>query len=480
MLKPTRRRNPAEGGYLLVLWIFLFFVLMGLQGVAVASPPLHASGSHRGGAAKSQKITVTSHLELKKSLQKSLPGTVISIAPGHYGRGIYLKNIHGTPDQPIIIRAANPENPPVFQGLGEGAKLSNCSYVKLSNLIFKGFPKNGVNVDDGGNIATPSHHIVLENLVVREIGPKGNHDAIKMSGVRHFVVRGCRLEKWGGSGLDLVGCQNGLVEDCRFNGGEGFRSANGVQIKGGSRDILVQISVFRNVKERVVNIGGMTGLQYFRPAVLGYEARDITIAGNTVIGGEAHIAWVTSRNSHVHHNLFYQPEKWVGRILQETKDPQFAPCKKGLFENNLIVTNKRVRSAFNIGRGTDPATFVFRNNAWFQPGVDSKPSLPTPENGGVYGLDPMLVEAGEAGFVSTSTEPSLRQVGPWAYEPLVLNKEFGDVETFSSVVVPAPPPAAPEKVSWLLAGSLGLAGLLAFIFLWYRALNWFFSRGEPR
>lgn len=461
-------------------WVIFCLLFLGMQVQAIAAPKSGASLSSKTAFSEPQKIVVNNGTELKVALKQLQPGTLIEVAPGHYNRGFYLKNVHGTPERPIVIRAADPVTPPAFKGLGEGVKLSNCSYIKLSNLVFTGFPTNGVNIDDGGNVATPSHHIILQNLVVREIGPKGNHDAIKMSGVRHFVVRGCRLEKWGGSGLDLVGCQNGLVEDCRFIGGADFRSANGVQIKGGSRNILVQTSIFRNIRDRVVNIGGMTGLKYFRPAVMGYEASDITVAGNTFVGGEAQIAWVTSRNSHVHHNLIYRPEKWVGRILQETKDPQFAPCQKGLFENNLVVTNHRVRSVFNIGRGTEPGSFVFRSNAWFRQDGDSKPNLPTPETGGIYGLDPMLVDSGEAGYVAGSAEPRLRQAGPWAYEPLVLDAEFGDVDLVAAVAIPAPPPPAPSKGSWLLAGSLGLVGLLVFGFLWYRVLNWFFSRGDSR
>ncbi|MBB5346972.1 right-handed parallel beta-helix repeat-containing protein [Desulfoprunum benzoelyticum] len=389
--------------------------------------------------ASPQTITVTNHEELKKALFQIVPGTTILIASGVYSKGFYLEAIHGTAAAPIVISGTDPENPPVFTGFGEGAKLSNCSYVKLSNLIFQGFPKNGINIDDGGNVETPSHHLLLENLEIRNIGPKGNADALKLSGVQHFVVRDCRIASWGGSAIDLVGCQNGLIEKCRLLGGKGFRNANGIQIKGGSRFILVQTSLFRNAGERAINLGGSTGLQYFRPAITDYEARDVTIAGNTFIGGEAHVAWVTAQDSQVHHNLFFLPGKWIGRILQETKDQRFKPSGNGFFANNMVVTDERVGTMFNVGRGTDPDSFIFRDNAWFRSDSSRKPILPTSEKDGMYDLDPMIADQGEGPLTPGSTDPRIKQVGPWEYAPWQMKQDFGDVMV--------PPVIAPKKTA---------------------------------
>lgn len=380
-----------------------------------------------GAAAAAQILSVATHAELNNALRQAQPGTTIAVAPGLYSGGFALKDLHGTPEAPIVITGSDPGNPPIFTGTGEGAKLSSCSYVKLSHLVFQGFPKNGLNIDDGGKVETPSHHLLLEKLRIREIGPKGNVDALKLSGVNHFVIRDCLIESWAGSAVDLVGCRNGLIEGCQLLGGEGFRNANGIQIKGGSRFILVQNSLFRNAGERVINLGGSTGLQYFRPAVEDFEARDITLAGNTFVGSESQVAWVTAQESHVHHNLFFLPGKWVGRILQETKDSRFKPSGKGLFEHNLVVTDERVGNFFNVGRGTDPDSFVFRGNVWFRPDSKAKPNLPTKEKGGIYDLDPMLLNADGGWLRPHSADPRLKQVGPWNYVPWKLKQDFADV-----------------------------------------------------
>ena len=208
-----------------------------------------------------------------------------------------------------------------------------------------------------------------------------------MSGVDRFVVRRCRFEGWGGSGIDMVGCHDGVVADCTFVGRDGFSQSNGVQLKGGTTGVLVQGCSFQNAGQRSINLGGSTGLQFFRPRVGDFEARNITIAGNRFMGSMAPVAWVTANGGHVHHNTIILPEKWVLRILQETEDPQFRPSHEGVFEHNLVVYDSRVQVFVNVGSRTAPETFVFRHNAWLDADGCRRPSLPAPEENGVYLCD---------------------------------------------------------------------------------------------
>lgn len=363
--------------------------------------------------------------ELKDALTKLASGDQLLLSPGFY-REISLKNLHGTSQAPIVIRGSDPNLPPVFEGGREGLKLTSCSYLKCDNLIFRGFASNGINIDDGGKKA-PSHHIILENIHVLDTGGNGNQDAVKLSGVADFILRSCRIEGWGGSGVDMVGCRNGLVEACVFSGKQGFRGGNAIQIKGGSHNILVQNNLFRMAGLRTVQIGGLTGKQYFRPFVGDYEAKHVTIAGNTFIGGESQLAWVTAQDSHVHHNLFFRPEKWLGRILQETKETQFKPCQRGVFERNVVVTDQRVKVFFNVGRGTDPESFVFRENLWFRPDGDNRPNLPSFEKDGIYDVDPMILADNDGALQTNSADTHLKQVGPDAYQSWDVGADFSDV-----------------------------------------------------
>jgi hypothetical protein len=335
--------------------------------------------------AQAEEIRVADTIELRAALAHIAPDATVLLSPGVYEGGMYLSNVSGTGEAPIVIQGADPNAPPVFRGGGGQAfHLADCSHVVLRNIRVEGFAGNGINIDDGGSFETPSHHITLEDIAILETGPKGNHDALKMSGVDHFVVRNCRFEAWGGSAIDMVGCHHGLVEDCTFIGREGFSQDNAVQLKGGTADVLVQCCLFRNAGQRAINLGGSTGLQFFRPGVQGYEAKDITIAGNRFEGSLSPVAWVTADGGHVHHNTIVLPEKWVLRILQETEDPQFASCHGGIFEDNLVFYDSRVQVFVNVGPRTAAGTFVFRRNAWCDVEGMRRPSLPVSEQNGVY------------------------------------------------------------------------------------------------
>lgn len=350
---------------------------------AAASPP---SGA--------KEVRVSTAEALEAALSAAAPGTTILVGAGSY-RGFRASSVRGAAERPIVVRAEDPAAPPLFGG---GLHLSDIAHVVLERLTITGAPSNGINIDDGGTFETPSHHVVLRDVVVRACGGRGNDDGIKLSGVDDFVVESCTVERWGrgGSAVDMVGCRRGLIDRCTFHDDEHNPASNGVQAKGGSRDVTIRRCRFEHAGQRAVNIGGSTGLAYFRPRPEGFEAKDIVVEGCTFIGSQAPIAFVGADGAVVRFNTFHRPGKWVVRILQETREPGFAPCRGGVFADNLVVYRRGdVATAVNVGPGTAPETFRFERNFWFA--IDdpqrSAPTLPVTERDGAGGADPLFVDA---------------------------------------------------------------------------------------
>lgn len=360
---------------------------------------------------------VSTDAELRTALGAAGPGTRIRIVSGAYRPGVYVTNLHGTADEPVVIEGADENDPPVFQGGEEAWHLTGCSHVVLRNIHARQQSANGVNVDDGGSFNTPSHHVVLENLTVTETGPRGNHDPIKLSGVDDFAVRGCRIEGWGGQAVDMVGCHRGFIEGCTFRGKPGFSQSAGPQIKGGSSDATVRRCLFVRAAGRGVSLGGSTGMRIFRPPGAKYEAKGITVEGCVFVGGEAPTAYVGVDGATVRYNTIYRPEKSVMRIFQETTVPGFAPCRDGRFERNLVVFCREDVSVFvNVGPNTKPETFRFADNLWHcedRPEA-SRPDLPVAEMGGVYRVDPKLLQA--AGEALKPQNERAAGYGAWAWK----------------------------------------------------------------
>jgi len=374
-----------------------------------------------------QVVAVKDAPGLRRAVAQAKPGTRVEIAPGEYAGGFNFTNVRGEAGRPIIIAAADPKQPPLFKGATEGIHLTEAVYVELHNLSFSGATGNGINIDDGGSYETPTHHIILRGLKITDVGPKGNHDGIKLSGVDDFRVEGCTIERWGtgnGSAIDMVGCHRGVIEGNVFRHHEGIGAdtgGNAVQTKGGCRDIAIRRNRFENAGQRAINIGGSTGLDYFRPPLKSwpeqeprYEAKDIRVEGNTFIGSATPMAFVGVDGATVRFNTIYRPKRWAMRILQETRAPGFVPARNGEFTDNIIAfrSDEWFEGGVNIGPNTAPQSFKFARNFWYclDAPKRSHPTLPTPEAQGVYGQDPLFRD-GEKGDLRLGPDSPARKMG---------------------------------------------------------------------
>jgi hypothetical protein len=357
-------------------------------------------------AKESAEVRVRTVEEIRRAAGAAKPGTRIRIAPGTYAGGLHVTGLTGAPGRPVVLEAADPKDPPRFQGGPNGIQLSDPAHVEIRDLVFEGATGNGLNLDDGGTPESPAHHVVLHGLVVRDVGPDGNRDGIKLSGLVDFRVEACTVERWGrgGSAVDMVGCQRGTIEGCTFRHSADASGASGVQAKGGSQDVAIRKNRFENAGSRAVNAGGSTGLAYFRPALAAwkgprFEAKDLRVEGNTFVGGDTPVAFVGVDGATFRFNTVHRPGRWAMRILQETREEGFVPTRGGAYTDNLVVfrSDRWSEGGANVGPGTEPASFTFARNVWFCEDAPARTRdlvrLPAAEADGTYGKDPLFVDA---------------------------------------------------------------------------------------
>ena len=347
----------------------------------------------------------------RAAVRAAKAGDTVRVAAGTYSGSFYFENLHGTAGKPILIAAADPQNPPVIAG---SLHFSEVSHLELRSFTFRGAKGNSLNIDDGGSYETPSHHVTLRNLRILESGSGGNQDGIKLSGVDHFQIEECEVVGWsdGGSGIDMVGCHHGKIVQCQFR-----RGGNGIQAKGGSAEITIQKCRFEDCRSRGINLGGSTGMEYFRPPVKSmppngkYEAKGITVTRCVFVGGGAPVAFVGVESAIVDFCTIYRPGRWAIRMLQETREPGFVPSGKSAFRDNIVVFRSTGWSegGVNIGPGTAPQTFRFARNLWYcEDRPDrSRPHLPTPETDGGYGADPLFRNPEQGDFRLKATSPAI-------------------------------------------------------------------------
>lgn len=133
-------------------------------------------------------VVVRDNEELRNAFRNLKPGATIKIAPGEYSGGHYIEGL-----KDVTIEGQDPKNPPHLQGGANALHASRCENLMLRHLRISGQTGNGLNLDDGGIFDKPVTGILIENVAISDVGPKGNHDGIKCSGLDRLSIRDCTL-----------------------------------------------------------------------------------------------------------------------------------------------------------------------------------------------------------------------------------------------------------------------------------------------
>lgn len=373
---------------------------------ATYTTTLHVAVGGTGGGSEADPFG-----SIEDAAALATPGTRIVVHAGTYAGGLYVSDLAGTAAAPIAIVG---EPGAVLEGGGEALHLSNVAYLVLEGLEARGSTANGINVDDGAD-GTASAHVVFRDLFIHDIGTGGNNDCLKLSGLDDFWVLGSEFSGCdAGDAIDMVGCHDAIVAGNHFHDSPG---SGGVQMKGGSADVLVHGNLFEDQAGRSINAGGSTGLEYFRPLEAPHEAARLRIVANVFVrSGDTPIAFVGCDACVFAHNTVIDPGTRVSRILQESTDARFVPSRNGLFVDNIVVYEASVVSFadrfVNVGPGTAPATFTYGSNLWYARDDPSRaPMIPAsipPETGSISGMDPMLDAS--AGIPAASPAAGLGRV----------------------------------------------------------------------
>ncbi|MBX7156404.1 MAG: hypothetical protein K1X91_15720 [Bacteriodetes bacterium] len=351
---------------------------------------------------------------LQQATASAQAGDTILINSGVYSGGDFISNLNGNENAWIVIRATE-RGGAIFRGGSQAFQMSEASYIRIENLVFEQQTANGVNIDDGGTYETPTHHLHIENCEWRSMNATGNNDELKLSGIDDFVIRNCILRNGakGGSLIDMVGCHRGtFINNIFENGG-----SNAIQAKGATSEILIQANKFVNCGDRTINIGGSTGLEFFRPLGAKYEAKAIQVYSNIFIGSVTPIAYVGAVECKVENNTIYKPTRWALRILQETTAQGFLPCGNNTFRNNIIVIGNTGTVAINVGGNTAPETFTFEYNLWYNPDNTtwSGPNTPVTEPNRILNKNPLFMDTVD--FRIPPTSPAYKAGSPTATTP---------------------------------------------------------------
>ena len=343
-----------------------------------------------------------------------------------------------------------------------GLHIRGGRYLVLDSLRISGYA-NAIHIEDYAyrgqaqrfNDRTMATQIIIRNSHITAYKdpspnrPRGNNDAIKISGVNHFLIVDNIIETGGqrGSGIDAVGCHDGIITGNMVRGiidvaaldpnNNDHIGGSGIQVKGGSENILIHGNVVRDFNPyggRAINAGGSSDAYLYRPSLVpeslgtNYEARNIQVIANIIINNFDAIAFpncvdcVLANNTIVDIAMSRDPARQgrgirllnesPGAIVFETNpilpyEPtetiRIAPTQNIRIYNNIFhYAQADVRQAIQAPSTVEAqAISELRNNLWWihDAGNDARPvmgtdAIPIPaETDGLYQIDPGFIDS---------------------------------------------------------------------------------------
>ncbi len=271
-----------------------------------------------------------------------------------------LSNLHGTAQQPIVIRAATGETPVLTRPVRPNGdydqnnlEIADSSYVTIQGLVFRGG-------EIGVRLTGTNHHLTIENS---EIADTGNAGFTANSGdTDALILRHNQIHRTGrftlavteGEGIYL-GCNgatcrvtNSVIEQNYIHDLRGTSSGgnDGIEVKVGSGGNIVRHNVIHTTT---------VGTAYPCILVYGGGANPNTVEGNVVWQcGEAIVAVADAT---VRNNIVLQSNTGLASYPHE----QVAVLQNVSFINNTVYGHAECASL----RWTGAINMVLANNALY-------------------------------------------------------------------------------------------------------------------
>jgi hypothetical protein len=318
---------------------------------------------------------------------KVKPGDEIVLLPGEH-RGVTLESIHGTVEQPIVIRSVDADHIAVIKADLYGIRLRNPRHVeirdlkitdaKINGIVLEGRAKGAAAEEEAS--ADPPGHVTIRNVAVLNTGPEGLRHAIDVERLSHVTIRDCRISAWAGSGIEIIASSNVTVRDTGFSGRENFTQLSGVRVRAGSERVFVDRCTFIDAGDQAVCIGGESEMEDFRPAPAEdaqpgtlYEAAHVQVTRCIMVRGRSAVAFVNCRHASVRNCTIVRPQRAVFSIRNEQTDPRFGGTRQSSIGSNLIVWKPGdVEMITHLAGGADVSGISLEQNLWWSPQLAEK------------------------------------------------------------------------------------------------------------
>jgi hypothetical protein len=306
---------------------------------------------------------------------KIRPGDEVILLPGRH-RPASFDRLVGTSEAPITIRGASPQKPAVISAQLDGIRIKHGAHLVIKDLQITGGSASGIWISGAsaeGSAAQRDNDILITNVAISKIGPRGQRHGIYLNALNDVRVVGARIEGWGGSAIELVACSDVTIASGTFKGLVDHTQYCGIRARAGSERVSISECRFENAGDFVICMGGKSNPTDFIPAIPSdaqaasvSEAAAIQVDRCKIVGGLCPIALIHADACSVRASTIVRPHRCVMAVLNESPDVRVKPTGRNTFGFNLMVwqAGDIVRLA-EIGEGAKADTIVLEDNLWW-------------------------------------------------------------------------------------------------------------------
>jgi Ca2+-binding RTX toxin-like protein len=361
------------------------------------------TGNDAGGGAEGDPLKT-----IQAAVNKATPGTAIMVKAGTYGENLNLGGLHGTPDHPIVLMSA--DGPQAAKIVG-GPSAAAVTAYGISNVGIYDFHvvANAGEGDIGGfkiwgPWENPAHNLVVAGNLITGKG----QDGFKLfGGAKDCVVVGNTIDgAWRQEAVDNVSVEDTVYAYNTLRGSAGY---TGITMKAGSRNIEVignDIDIDAGTGVFVGGYGNSRLSRSFPEYWEGFEAKNITVEGNSINANGKSVTFIGANSSTVEGNHLADP---VGSV-NHTEAGYFSYDS---FDNTVVGNSVASADFFKPSSGQSSGYVVSDNvvggpkpaagaaaaagdafEAGYRPGADAQPGPIDPGPVDPGPVDPGPVDPG--------------------------------------------------------------------------------------
>jgi hypothetical protein len=319
--------------------------------LAPGDPAFYMTPTVVGSGSRVVNVTPTSTPSLSAAFAGAQPGDKIVLAAGTYTQsGNLVLSAQGTASSWITVTTGGGA---IIDLAGAGELTLGGSYVLLENVEIKNGGGNNLHVAPAGHSVD---HVIVRGCRIHALmsGPgaaiKVNSDNTGPWSTGYVYLEGNDVsESIGNAVIDGVAVEHAVARGNYIH--DNATGDHGIFFKGGSAEILLENNLVRGIHgNAAIQLGGVTGMQYFDPNHPSVEGYDEMARNNLITDCDDAVVQIEGcQNARVHHNTVVTQTGFAIFRLNQGSSSTGAMSD----DSNVDVTNNLV-----ITTGTSPPQYA--------------------------------------------------------------------------------------------------------------------------